>query len=659
MNSDPAISRHQKRTAIAAMCLAVMAPVYTPTVAAPIDKPPSWAQEGIWYQILVERFRNGDASNDPRPESIEGADPGYLPAKWKVTPWHHDWYELEDWAEADPGGFYRTVSARRFGGDLQGVLDKLDYLQDLGVTAIYFNPLNDSPSLHKYDARNYRHIDRNFGPDPLGDLAIIAAEDPLKPATWRWTAADRLFLELIREVHQRKMRLIMDYSWNHTGVTFWAWQDLLKNQAKSRFRDWYEITSFDDPLTPKNEFSYKAWLGVKTLPELKKVSVVNRRQGYPFEGDLQPEVKRHAFNVTRRWLDPDGDGDPSDGVDGFRLDVAADVPLGFWRDYRRFVRGIQPEALLVGEAWWTKWPDRLMDPRPFLRGDVFDSVMHYQWYKPARRYFAKANGGLRPSEFVAEMKRVYAGYDPATVRSLMNLSASHDSPRLATSFQNKLQYKYRMSARANPALDVNPPDDTTMREIRMFLLHQFTFVSAPHIWNGDERGMWGGDDPDCRKPIVWEDINHRPQTHRPDGKQTTPIPVKPNVELLEYYRTLIFIRKQRPELIHGELHYALIDDKAMTLAYQRTMGDKELIVAFNSSKNPQLIQLSRTTDSKLNLIVESVPGCMAKLKQGQRKVRFELAPLSAAGLGTTKWPSDDDHVSPSTGANWPPHPQGD
>jgi glycosidase len=108
------------------------------------------------------------------------------------------------------------------------------------------------------------------------------------------------------------------------------------------------------------------------------------------------------------------------------------------------------------------------------------------------------------------------------------------------------------------------------------------------------------------------------------------------LELLEYYRTLIFIRKQRPELIHGELHYALIDDKAMTLAYQRTMGDKELIVAFNLSKNPRLIQLSRTTDSELNLVVESVPGCMTKLKLGQRKVRFELAPLSAAGLGTTK-----------------------
>ncbi|MHC4087882.1 MAG: alpha-amylase family glycosyl hydrolase [Planctomycetota bacterium] len=103
--------------------------------------------------------------------------------------------------------------------------------------------LNDSPSLHKYDARHYRHIDRTFGPDPGGDSAIIDAEDPVDPATWRWTAADRLFLKLIDEVHQRDMRLIMDYSWNHTGVTFWAWEDLKKNQIKSRFRDWFDITS--------------------------------------------------------------------------------------------------------------------------------------------------------------------------------------------------------------------------------------------------------------------------------------------------------------------------------------------------------------------------------------------------------------------------------
>jgi len=636
MADDRQIRHRAKRTVLSAACFAIVAVCQSRSAAVPPDEPPLWAREAVWYQIFVERFRNGDPSNDPRAEWMQGAYPGYVPAGWKVTAWNQDWYEQEDWATADGSGFYKLVQARRFGGDLQGVLDKLDYLQDLGVTAIYFNPLNDSPSLHKYDARHYRHIDRTFGPDPAGDSAVIDAEDSVDPATWRWTAADRLFLRLIREVHQRDMRLIMDYSWNHTGVTFWAWEDLKENQTRSRFRDWFDIISFDDPATDQDEFSYEGWLGVKTLPELKKVDVINKQRGYPFEGDLQLEVKQHVFNVTRRWLDPDADGDPGDGVDGFRLDVAAHVPLGFWRDYRKFVRRINRDAFLVGEAWWTKWPDQLMDPRPFLKGDIFDSVMHYQWYKPARRYFAQANGSLKPSKFVAEMRRVYAGYDRPTFQSLMNLAASHDSPRLATSFQNKHQYKYRMGARANPELDLGPPNETTVREMRMLLLHQFTFVSAPHIWNGDERGMWGADDPDCRKPIVWEDIEHRPQVCRPDGGTTDPIAVKPNLQLLDYYRTLIALRKQRTELVHGELEYILVDDKAMTLAYRRSMAGRQTIVVFNRSDEVQVVRLDRNGGPVLRLLVESCPGSFLKPKQTSLDIRFELAPLSGAALGAVE-----------------------
>ena len=623
-----------KSAAWLACCFAWLSLGQARPLTAPFDEPPGWAREAIWYQIFVERFRNGDPSNDPKPAFMQGAYPGYVSANWKVTPWNQDWYEQEDWAKAEAGHFHKLAAARRFGGDLQGVLDKLDYLQGLGITAIYFNPLNDSPSLHKYDARNYRHIDRTFGPDPVGDSAIINAEDPVDPETWRWTAADRLFLEIIREVHRRNIRLIMDYSWNHTGITFWAWEDLKKNQSKSRFRDWYDITSFDDPATPEDEFSYEGWLGVKTLPELKKVNAVGKRKGYAFEGDLQPEVKAHVFNVTRRWLDPNVDGDPGDGVDGFRLDVASHVPLGFWRDYRKFVRGINPGALLLGEAWWTKWPDQLMDPRPFLRGDVFDSVMHYQWYKPARQFFAQANGGLKPSGFVAEMNRVYAAYDQPLTQNLMNLVASHDSPRFATSFQNKQQYKYRMGARGNPELDLGPPNETTMREMRMMLLHQFTFISAPHIWNGDERGMWGGDDPDCRKPIIWGDIDHRPQVFGPNGKQAKPTAVKPNLELLDYYRILIALRKQRRELVGGELEFILANDNDMILAYRRKLEGRETIIAFNLSGQVKEVRLNEVSRLKTKILGESNPGSVADLQQDGRAIQFELAPDSGVVLGT-------------------------
>lgn len=239
---------------------------------------------------------------------------------------------------------------RRYGGDLQGLINRLDYLQDLGVTALYINPINNSPSLHKYDPSSYHHVDVTFGPDPEGDIALMATEDPADPATWKWTAADRLFLELIRMAKERNLKIILDYSWNHTGTEFWAWKDILKHQGASAYKDWFMIRSFDDPATPENEFEYDGWAGVKSMPELKKIDVVNRRHGHPYEGNLQEEVKRHVFAVTQRWLAPDGD--TSKGIAGYRLDVADQLPMGFWRDYRMFVRSVQPNALLMGEIWW-------------------------------------------------------------------------------------------------------------------------------------------------------------------------------------------------------------------------------------------------------------------------------------------------------------------
>ena len=606
-----------------------------PGQAAEFGQPPEWAREAIWYQIFVDRFRNGDSTNDPRPEYMQGAYPGFVPDDWQITPWHQDWYEQEDWAKVEGENFHKLAAARRFGGDLQGVLDKLDYMQHLGITAIYFNPLNDSPSLHKYDARHYRHIDRTFGPDPVGDTVIIDAEDPVDPATWKWTAADQLLLKLIREVHRRNMRLIIDYSWNHTGNTFWAWKDLVKNQAESRFRDWYDIVSFDDPETPENEFQFKGWLGVKTLPELKKVNVSGKRErdGHVFEGDLHPEVKAHIFNITKRWLDPDGDGDPSEGVDGFRLDVATHVPLGFWRDYRKFVRGINPDALLLGEAWWTKWPDELMDPRPFLQGDIFDSVMHYQWYKPARRLFAHAEGGLKPTGFIAEMNRVYAGYSPAQTQNLMNLVASHDSPRFGTSFQNKHKYKYRMGARGNKELKLGPPSTEVVREMRMMLLHQFTFTSAPHIWSGDELGMWGADDPDCRKPILWDDVEHLPQVFTPDGQRHEPIPVKPDTEMFNFQRKLITLRKNRPDWTRGQLNYILANDNAMTLVYRRKLDKRETFVAFNLSGELQTIRLTTGNSTKKEILVESSPGSVAGIRHEKSATNLTISPYSGVAIG--------------------------
>ncbi len=554
---------------------------------------PAWAGDAIWYQIFVERFRNGDPSNDPTAEDIVDPVGRSVPAGWRTTPWTHDWYRLDPWAAAAGLSFYDAVYFRRYGGDLQGVLDRLDYLQDLGVTALYLNPVNDAPSLHKYDARNYRHIDRNFGPDPRGDAIRMAAENPADPTTWGWTAADSLFLRLVAEVHRRGMRIIMDYSWNHTGTAFWAWQDVLQHQRGSRFADWYEIAAFDDPATPDtNEFAYRGWVGVRSLPEWKKVGRPAGQTHGAIEGNLVPGVRELVFAVTRRWLDPDGDGDPSDGVDGFRLDVAEMVPLGFWRDYRRLVRSVNPDVYLVGEVWFEHWPDRMYDPAPWLQGDVFDAVMNYRWYAAARRFFAGAPPVLTASGYVALLDSLAAGIAPAHQRALMNLTASHDTPRFGTSLYNPGFFKYHVNPREDSTYRIDRPDAQTRRLQELLLVQQFTGVGAPHIWNGDEVGMWGADDPDDRKPLVWDDVRYADEVVHPFGRPRRRDRVAPDTVLRRVYRDLIALRTEHLRLfVDGTLQWLVADDARRLLAYARVLGDQRAVVVFNASPQPQTVSV--------------------------------------------------------------------
>jgi glycosidase len=556
-----------------------------PKPASPNLDVPAWATDAIWYQVFVERFRNGDPSNDPTAHDIEGFTAESAPKGWQSTPWTHDWYRQEPWAAATGKDFYATVQFRRYGGDLQGVLDRLDYLQELGVTALYLNPVNDAPSLHKYDARNYHHIDRNFGPDPRGDEARIATENPADPRTWVWTAADSLFLKLVSELHRRGMRVIMDYSWNHTGITFWAWRDVLARQRASRYADWYQVDRFDDPATADtNEFAYTGWAGVPWLPEWKKVGRPPGQNHGAIEGNLMPGVRDHVFSVTRRWLDPNGDGDPSDGVDGFRLDVADVVPLGFWRDYRRFVRSINPEAYLVGEVWWEKWPDRMYDPAPWLKGDVFDAVMNYRWYAPTRSFFDRAPPFLTTSQYAASLDSLAIGIGPASLKAMMNLTASHDEPRFSTSIYNPGRYKYQDTPRENRAYRIDRPDQRTRQIEQLILVQQFTYLGAPHIWNGDEVGMWGAFDPDERKPLVWADLKYEDETTDPIGRPRHRDPVTPDTSLFRVYRELIALRREHLRLfVDGSLTWLLTDDASRLLAYARVLGRQQAIVAFNAS----------------------------------------------------------------------------
>jgi glycosidase len=546
----------------------------------PPDQPPNWARRAIWYQIFVERFNNGDAKNDPRVEDISIPPIGQIPpAGWKITPWSWDWYSQEDWAKATGKPFMDNLQYRRYGGDLQGVLDKLDYLQDLGINAIFFNPINDAPSLHKYDARNYHHVDINFGPDPEGDKKIMALENPSDPATWKWTSADKLFLKLLDEAHKRGMRVIMDYSWNHTGTMFWAWQDILKKQQASVYKDWYDIISFDDPKTSENEFKYKGWLGIESLPELKKVNITTPREnGHPYEGDINPGAKKHIYAVTKRWLAPNGDR--SKGIDGFRLDVADQIGMGFWRDWRKYVRSLKSDAYLVGEIWWEKWPDNLMDPTPYVKGDVFDAVMFYQTYRPARYFFAKTNFPIDAAQFHDSIDFQWHRLRMSNLYAMMNVSSSHDAPRLLTDFYNMNKYKYHALPRDDSAYRTGKPDAETYHRLKLYLVWAFTTLGAPQIWNGEEMGMWGGDDPDCRKPLWWKGMKFDPETrtnYQPGPKAYDSVSF--NQDMFNWYRHLAHIRRSNPVLTEGDIDFITYEEHK--LAYRRLDSKDEILVFFN------------------------------------------------------------------------------
>ncbi|MDR3272877.1 MAG: glycoside hydrolase family 13 protein [Flavobacteriaceae bacterium] len=551
-------------------------------------QPPEWSKNAVWYQIFAERFRNGDNLNDPKPAWMQGAWPHNYPANWKITQWTSDWYKDYDKAKSDKDYYDNNIQTRRYGGDLQGIIDKLDYIQNLGITALYINPLNDSPSSHKYDARNFHHIDITFGNDPEGDLKLMQNENPTHPKTWHFTSADKMFLKLIKEAHKRNIKVVLDYSWNHTGIAFWAWKDILKNKEKSKYADWYEIQSFNTPDSP-NGIKYSGWAGVSELPELKKVDVENRTSGHPYKGNIYEPVKQHIFDVTRRWLDPNGDGNFSDGVDGYRLDVADQIGLDFWRDYRKFCRSVNPECYLIGEIWWEQWPDRMMNPMPYLQGDMFDAVMLYQAYKPARDFFAKSVEYGGAEKLKERLNQVFDPMPDYTKQTQMMMSGSHDMERILTDFYNKDKFKFNFKPTDNLNILTGKPDEETYRRVQNYLIFQYTFLGSPQIWAGDEMGMWGTDDPDDRKPLWWDDMTFEPETNNPfhPDSQKEKIAVGFNKSWNDFYKKLIKIRKDNPAL--SSAHIEWLAAEGDLLVYRRSDGNSSIVFAINNSDSEMQI----------------------------------------------------------------------
>lgn len=577
---------------------------------------PQWAKEAVWYQIFPERFRNGDPSNDPQPQDMAGAWPYMAPDGWQIHDWTSDWYELKPWEEKTGHDFYWNHGLRRYGGDLQGVIDKLDYLQELGITAIYFNPLFESPSLHKYDASMYHHIDNNFGPNPQRDRQIWAQENPADPATWQWTTADSLFLKLIRKAHKRNIKIIIDGVFNHVGNTFWAFRDVREKQQKSHFKDWFFIKQWDNPATEKNEFEYQGWYGISDLPELRED-----------ENGLVAGPREHIKAIVRRWGDPNGDGDPSDGIDGWRLDVAEMVKIGFWKDFRRWVKEINPQAYLTGEIWWEDWPNnKMFNAAPWLQGDAFDAVMNYRFTRAVRRFVANRKNKISARAFADSLNNIYRDYGFERALVLQNLMGSHDMERLASQVVNPdMWIDHGGNPAQNPDFNVRKPTKEERQKQKLIVALQMTLPGAPMIYYGDEAGMWGGDDPDCRKPMVWPEMIYDPERTHPFGKPRPLDTVKFDKTLFNWYKKWIALRHAYKSLSNGTISFIAAGTEV--LVYERIFNGNKIIVAANNSAKPNRIK-HNLLSSKENKFTDLSSGKEVIFDQDG----LELAPYQVALL---------------------------
>ncbi len=542
------------------------------------DFVPAWAQRAVWYQIFPERFCNGDPSNDPRLADQGTAWPHAPHEPWQIHPWTADWYARQPYEEAHPQPFHWHALRRRYGGDLQGILDRLDYLQELGVTALYLNPLFEAASHHKYDGHSYHHVDPTFGPDPDGDRRLIDSEVFDQPATWLWTAADRLLVELIAEVHRRGMRIILDGVFNHMGRGALPFRDLEAHQQQSRFRDWFKVRQFRNNETG-DEFRYEGWFGVPDLPELNQDA-----------NGLVAGPRDYVFAATRRWMDPDGDGNPADGVDGWRLDVAFCIAHPFWKAWRAHVRAINPEAYTVAEVIR---PPSLCEP--YLRGDEFDAVMNYNFAMYTAEFLWEGRSGA--AQYDADLRALRAAYPPEVAYVLQNLGASHDTARPATLAAGRERIRYRdwpnsagqMRTESGLA-DPRRPDADARALARLCILIQMTYVGAPMLYYGDEAGMWGPNDPDNRKPMLWPDLTYEDEVYLPNGaRRATPDAVAFDHDLFAYCKQLIALRKESDALTVGT--FRTLYARGDIWAFERAQGDERLIVAVNRGRRARTVTL--------------------------------------------------------------------
>ncbi|MGE7764078.1 glycoside hydrolase family 13 protein [Peribacillus sp. NPDC096540] len=419
---------------------------------------PEWVKDTVWYQIFPERFANGNPNNDP-----EGAKP---------------------WGSEDP-----TVD-NFFGGDFEGIIEHLDYLEELGINGIYFTPIFLAYSNHKYDTIDYREIDPQFG-----------TKETLKT--------------LVEECHKRNIRVMLDAVFNHSGYYFPPFQDLLEKGENSEYKDWFHPHSF--PLKGGERPNYETFGFFESMPKLNTAN---------------PDVKKYLLEVSTYWIE-------EFDIDGWRLDVANEVDQPFWREFRRTVKDIKPDLYILGEIWH--------DSMPWLRGDQFDAVMNYPFTNHVFRLVASQT--IHARQFIEEMTTVYQSYPTNVFDVMFNLLGSHDTPRIFTDCGEDV-------ARA--------------KLIHTILL---TFNGSPCIYYGDEIGLTGGQDPGCRKCMVWEEE-------------------KQNRELFNEIKALILLRKEERLLANdGKFKFLDTTRNENIVAYQKYNDARSVVILINPTDVQQTFTL--------------------------------------------------------------------
>ena len=512
------------------------------TSKKPDFRTPEWAKNAVWYQIMVDRFRNGTPKNDG-PHTRD---------------WRQEWYGPSEWEGKDGQTFYNHfVFQRQCGGDLQGLRQQLPYLKSLGVNALYLLPMFQAVSNHKYNATNYLHIDERFG-QGSDYAAAEAKEDLLDSKTWTFTESDREFLAFIKEAKKMGFRVIIDGVWNHVGTAHPAFRDVKEKGQASRFADWFNVKSWDP-------FDYEGWFGFGDLPVFRK----NDEQGIASEA-----ARKHLFEVTRRWMDPNGDGDPSDGVDGWRLDVANEIPMPFWHEWCAYVRSINPDAYITGEIWTRA--------DAWLDGKSFDAVMNYEFAKPAIQWAFNKEKRIAPSELDRRLAELRLAYPSECTYVMQNLLDSHDTDRLVSMALNP-DRDYNALNREQEVQNYNAgkPDAEHYRRVRLLALLQMTYVGAPMIWYGTEVGMWGSGDPNNRKPMLWTDLQPYAQADENHVME----------EQLAFYKQVIALRGAHPALRTGSFRTVLTDDAQDVWVFLREGDGEQVLVALNAAGKPATIAL--------------------------------------------------------------------